>query len=111
MICITDPIEVFRILEQHGEAGFNASQNHASVFQCDHHFAMLVFCCDGNLKGPRLYLFKHPWHVSEIGKKINEELAAISGDEVFENAKALTLETLSSHFESLSASNYFFDAH
>lgn len=111
MICLTDPVEVFDILELHDEAGFDPAKNHAAVFQCNQHLAVLIFCCNGKLKGPRLYLFEQPWHSSEIRDLVTAELMAISGDDVFENARTLTIETLNTHFESLSASNFFFDAH
>lgn len=111
MICTTDPVEVFRLLEQHDEAGFNPSQNHASVFQCNQYFAVLVFCCYGTLKGPRLYLFPKPWHYSEIRDTFFSEISKLAGDEHFENAKSLALQTVNAHYETYSASNFFFDAH
>lgn len=111
MICITDPVEVFRILEIHGEADFNPKENHTACFQCDQHFAVLIFCFDGIAKGPRLYLFDPPLHHSEVESEITADLSTVTGDALFENACSITLENLRKHIEMLSPSNFFFDAH
>lgn len=111
MVRITDPVEVFDLLEIHGQADFDPTANHTAIFPCDKQFAVLVFCFSGIAKGPRLYLFDPPFLYTEMESAIVNDLSAISGDEVFEKARTLTLENLRNKIESLAASNFYFDAH
>lgn len=111
MIIISDPVDVFRILEKHGEDEFDVSRSHCAFFPCDHSLAVLFFCPEGILKGPRLYLFIKPFHFSEIETALINDLDAFDGDVHFEKARTHLLEELRKYLETRSASSFFFDAH
>jgi hypothetical protein len=108
---LTDPVEIFQLLEKADQAEFDFTKHHSSFFPAEHYFAVLVYCASGKMKGPRLYLLQRPVHYSVFETELIPELIAATDDAELDQANTLAVTQLRNILESLPPSSFFFDAH
>lgn len=108
---LTDPVEIFELLEKADQADFDFTKHHSSFFPAENYFAVLVYCASGKQKGPCLYLLQRPVHYSVFESELIPALIAPTGDADLDDANALAATQLRIILESLPPSSFFFDAH
>ena len=108
---LTDPVEIFELLEKADQAEFDFTKHHSSFFPAEHYYAVLVYCAAGKHKGPRLFLLRRPVHYSIFESELIPELIMPTGDADLDDANQLAATQLRNILESLPPSSFFFDAH
>ena len=110
MICLSDSVEIFSILETCAEDNFDPTKNHHAFFRHEDQFAALLFTAHGKNKGPLLFLVKAT-HYAALEEKLLPALIRLAGDENFEAVRSAAIAELRNRIESQLAGNFFFDAH
>lgn len=106
---LSDDVEIFSLLEQAGQAGFDPSENAVTDFVFENRYWLLIFIPNGKYKGCRLFSIAAEGNSEQ--KWLLEKLMQLPEDDVFGKLKNEALLRFEYRIASDRGAHLYFDAH